>query len=85
MLCEDLLQGVVLIHALGSPKGFIMLRYLNANMLNNTLSFVRMCGLRYLRYHERRTIKQTYYSGESQIEVGQLPAEKTDGGKGQYA
>ena len=85
MLCEDLLQGVVLIHVLGPPEGFIMFRYLTANMLNNTLSFVRMCGLRYLRYHERRTIKQTYYSGESQIEVGQLPTEKTDGGKGQYA
>lgn len=44
MLCEDLLQGVVLIHVLGLPEGIIMLRYLNANMLNNILSFVRMCG-----------------------------------------
>ena len=29
--------------------------------------------------------KATYYSGESQVDVGQQPAEKTDGGKGYYA
>lgn len=62
-----------------------MLKYLFVSMLNSVLSFVCMCDLRYLCCHERRKVKQTYYSGESQIEVGQLPTEKTDGGKGYYA
>ena len=57
-----------------------------SSMLNSVfLSFVYECDLRYLRYHERRKIKQTCYSGESQVEIGQHPAEKTDGGKGYYA
>ena len=85
MLCEDLVQGVVLMHVLGLLEGFVLINYLISSMLNSILSFVYVCVLCYLCCHERRKVKQTYYSGKSQIAVGQLPTEKADGGKGYYA
>ena len=66
-------------------EAFILLKWLSVNMLNNVLSFAYELVLNYLCNHERRKIKQTYDSGESQIEVRQLPTEKTGGGKGCYA
>lgn len=65
--------------------GLRMINSLIGSMLNSILSFVYVYGLCYLCCHERRQIKQTYYSGKSQIEIGQFPTEKTDGGKGYYA